>query len=30
MHVTSTINDSVFAFTTSTEYDIHNSLDHFY
>ena len=30
MHVTSTINDSLFALTTSTEYDIHNRFDHFY
>ena len=30
MDVTSTINDSLFALTTSTEYDIHNCLDHFY
>jgi len=30
MHVTSTINDRLFALTTSTEYDIHNCLDHFY
>jgi len=30
MHVTSTINGSLFALTTNTEYDIHNCFDHFY